>query len=57
MVNRPTETGGKFYDKFYVHIPTSVARDSNFPFKEGEKLVVKINVAREELVISRAKKG
>jgi len=42
FINRPTRTGGKTYDKFFVYVPTEVARDGTFPFKEGEEVHVKI---------------
>ena len=42
LINRPTTTKGKKYDKFFVYIPTYVARDKDFPFKIGEELVIRI---------------
>ena len=42
FINRPTQTGGKTYDKFFIYVPTEVARDGTFPFKAGEKVFVKI---------------
>ena len=42
FVNHPTRTGKKLYDKFYIYIPTQVAKNGTFPFKEGDKLHVKI---------------
>ena len=51
IVNRPTETGGKKYDNFYVHLPTQVVRDSGFPFKIGEKVLVKIDLEKKRVVI------
>jgi len=52
FVNRPTVTGGRKYDRFFIYVPTEVARDSAFPFKEGEKL--KIRIEKEGLVITKA---
>jgi len=46
FINRPTKTGGKSYDKFYVYVPTEVARDGLFPLKEGDGVVVKIEKKR-----------
>jgi len=54
LVNRPTQTGGKLYDKFYVYIPTEVAKDSAFPFTANEKLKVKIDVENKRLIIEKA---
>ena len=42
VVNRPTITGGKRYDKIFVYIPSQVAKDTAFPFKIGAKVEVEI---------------
>ena len=42
FVNHPTRTGRKLYDKFYIYVPTQVAKDGTFPFKEGDKVEVEI---------------
>jgi hypothetical protein len=55
FLNRPTQTGGKLYDKFFVYVPTEVARDSLFPFKTNEKVIVKIDPENHRLVIEKAK--
>ncbi len=54
LINRPTKTGKKMYDKFFVYIPTSVAKDSAFPFKPGEEVIVRIDGKR--LVIEKIEK-
>jgi hypothetical protein len=51
FVNRPTVTGGKRYDRFFIYIPTEVARDSAFPFNEGDRLEVKIE--KDRLLIKK----
>ncbi len=53
LVNRPTQTAGKLYDKFYVYVPTEVAKDSAFPFKSDEKVRVKIDVKNKRLIIEK----
>jgi hypothetical protein len=53
LVNRPTQTAGKLYDKFYVYIPTEVAKDSAFPFKANDKVKVRIDVENNRLIIER----
>jgi hypothetical protein len=53
LVNRPTETGGKMYDKFYVYIPSEVSKDSAFPFKPNQKLKVRIDTENKRLVIEK----
>jgi len=40
--NRPTVSKGKKYDKFFMYIPAEVARDTNFPFKDGDRIEVEI---------------
>ena len=42
FINRPSKTGGKKYDRFFVYVPTYVATDENFPFKPGEEVLVRI---------------
>jgi len=53
LVNRPTQTGGKMYDKFYVYIPREISKDSAFPFKANQKLKVRIDVENKRLVIEK----
>ncbi|MGD0994401.1 MAG: hypothetical protein ABR909_02625 [Candidatus Bathyarchaeia archaeon] len=53
MVNRPTQTAGKLYSKYYVYIPTEVAKDSVFPFRLEEKVKVKIDVENKRLIIEK----
>lgn len=42
LINRPTETKGKKYNKYYIFITSYVATDPSFPFKEGEELIARI---------------
>ena len=53
FTNRPTETGGKLYDKFFIYIPTEVARDGLFPFKPGEEVAIRIDPDKGHLIISK----
>ena len=53
VINRPTKTAGKIYDKYFIYIPTSVAKDSAFPFRPGEKVVVRIE--GDKLIIKKLK--
>ena len=52
FVNRPTMTGGKKYDKFFVYVPTEVAKDSAFPFKSGDVIEVEVDARRERIILS-----
>ncbi|MDR0471860.1 MAG: hypothetical protein LBH79_09105 [Nitrososphaerota archaeon] len=54
LINRPTTTGGKKYDKFFIYVPIEVARDSAFPFKADEKVKVKIDLKNRQLTIEKA---
>jgi hypothetical protein len=54
LVNRPTQTGGKLYDKFYVYIPREVSKDSAFPFKPNDKVKVKIDTQNKRLIIEKS---
>jgi len=53
FINRPTQTGGKTYDKFFVYVPIEVARDSAFPFKTNARLRIKIDVDNKKLIIEK----
>jgi hypothetical protein len=55
FLNRPTTTGGKLYDKFFIYVPTEVARDSLFPFKTNDKVMVRIDAENKRLVIEKSK--
>ena len=53
LTNRPTKTGGKLYDKFFIYVPTEVVRDSLFPFKVGEAVRIRIDGENNRLIIDR----
>lgn len=52
FMNRPTRTGGRTYDKFFIYVPTELARDSSFPFKSGD--TIEMHVQDQSLVIRKA---
>ncbi len=54
FLNRPTVTGGKRCDKFFVYIPTQIARDSLFPFKEGDEVQIKVDPKQKRVIVQRA---
>jgi hypothetical protein len=56
FINRPTKTGKGVYDKFFMYIPTEVARDGLFPFKEGDEVLVKIDPKLKRVIITPVKK-
>jgi hypothetical protein len=51
FINRPTKTGRGVYDKFFVYIPTELARDSSFPFKAGEEVDIQIDTGKATLTV------
>ena len=52
-MNRPTKTGKRVYDKFFVYIPTEIARDGLFPFHEGDEVIVKVDPKLKRLLLER----
>lgn len=54
FINRPTKTGKRIYDKFFIYVPTELARDSAFPFRQGDLLELEVDRKRRELRIRRA---
>lgn len=53
FINGPTQTGKKLYDKFFVYVPTDVARDGTFPFKVNNRIKVRIDSENQRLIIER----
>jgi hypothetical protein len=51
FINRPTKTGRGVYDKFFVYVPTELARDSSFPFKPGQEVEVQIDSLKGIIVV------
>jgi len=45
--------GGKEYKYLYVHLPSKLAEDSQFPFKEGEIVVLEIVEGERKLCIHK----
>lgn len=54
FVNRPTHTGGKKYDKFYIYLPTDLMNDSQFTFKPSDEIEMTVDVKQKTLVIRLA---
>ena len=54
FINRKTKTGRKTYDRFFFYVPTEVARDTTFPFGEGDR--VEIEIKGETISITKAEK-
>ena len=43
---RPVESRGKEYQSAYVTIPSEMVKDTSFPFKIGDQLVIRIEGKR-----------
>ena len=52
IINRPTRTGKRTYDKYFIYVPTEIARDGLFPFKAGEEVIIKIE--KRMLIVKKA---
>lgn len=55
FINRPTRTGGKLYDKFFIYIPTEVARDGLFPFRVKDDVKIRIDGKNNRLLIEKSR--
>lgn len=55
FMNRPTKTGKRVYDKFFVYIPTEIARDGLFPFEGGDEVLVKVDPKLKRVILERPK--
>ncbi|MBN1860304.1 MAG: hypothetical protein JW840_02460 [Candidatus Thermoplasmatota archaeon] len=53
FINRPTRTGKKLYDKFFIYVPTELARDSSFPFKTNDELKIRIDQKNRRLILEK----
>ncbi len=53
IVNRPSTTAGKQYDKLFIYIPTDLAKDSAFPFVANEKIKISIDKTNNRLLIEK----
>lgn len=43
ILNMPTKTEKKDYNKCYIYVSSLVAKDSAFPFKPGDEVRIRIN--------------
>lgn len=52
LVNKPTTTKGKKYDKHFIFISSYVVTDKNFPFTKEDELQARIDGGK--LIIEKA---
>ncbi|MCL7384185.1 MAG: hypothetical protein LZ172_06870 [Thaumarchaeota archaeon] len=43
-------SGNEYY---YIHIPSKLAHDSQFPFKDGDELRIAVDVSRSRMIIEK----
>ncbi len=53
FTNRPTWRGKKLCGKFFVYVPTDVARSGTFPSKVNERVKVRINAENRKVTIEK----
>ena len=54
LVVTATKVGDRTYDRFLIHVPSKIARDSQFPFGPGEALNIDVDPKLEAIVLSKA---
>jgi len=55
FINRPTKTGKHVYDKFFVYIPTEIARDGLFPFQNGDEISIRVDGKQKRVIIEKSR--
>jgi len=43
-------SGNEYY---YIHIPSKLAHDSQFPFRDGDELRIAVDVSRNRMIIEK----
>jgi len=52
LVETSTTTGGRRYSRLVVHIPLKIVRDSQFPFKAGQRFRIDVDSKKKTIVLS-----
>jgi len=52
LVATTTRVSGRTYDRFLIHVPSKIAKDSQFPFEAGEVLNIDVDLKRNAVVLS-----
>jgi len=42
FINRPSKTGQKLYNRFFIYLPVDLCEDERFPFKAGDQVIARI---------------
>ncbi|MDG6919697.1 MAG: hypothetical protein JRN12_03555 [Nitrososphaerota archaeon] len=56
-INRRTKTAKKECDRFFIYIPVEVARDSAFPFRPEDRLIIKVEKGKNKITVEKLGKG
>jgi len=43
-------SGNEYY---YIHIPSKLAHDSQFPFSEGDELIISVDVSSSRMIVQK----
>lgn len=43
-------SGNEYY---YIHIPSKLAHDSQFPFSEGDELMISVDVSSSRMIVQK----
>lgn len=54
LINRPRMSKGKRYDAVFIYIPSELFRDSQFPFRSDDDVVIRVDAKNKRLVIEKA---
>jgi len=47
-------SGNEYY---YIHIPSKIAHDSQFPFSEGDELMISVDVSSLRMIVQKIEDG
>ena len=53
IINRSRRSKGRKYDSLFIYIPSDVTKDSTFPFRSDEEVIVRID--KDRLIIEKSK--
>lgn len=45
------------HEYFYIHIPSRLTHDSQFPFSDGDELIISVDVNSSRMIIEKANDG
>ncbi|MEM2187726.1 MAG: hypothetical protein QXG35_00195 [Nitrososphaerota archaeon] len=54
-LRKKVHVSGNVY--FYIHIPSKLTHDSQFPFSDGDELIISVDAASSRIIIEKANNG